>query len=287
MRGAGWLLLVAGSHCFRKRDDGERRGREDHGARGATARAAAGRGAVRFIAPRRRARAASTRLSLMAALAAAAAVSLIAAATVTGTPAGGGAPQAVAAADAQAGRSVFASQCASCHGPNGEGGVGPSLAAAGFADLVAPKVRAGGGGHARPSRARSASPTSTTSPPSWHRTSPTPRRGRRQCPAGASRLSPVLLRLPRRHGSRRRARGGPQRAVVQGEACGQRSGRRGIRGPRNMPVFTGTLDVRQQAAVALYIQATLVDARPRRAASASASSAPSSRASSPGWRWSC
>jgi mono/diheme cytochrome c family protein len=31
-----------------------------------------------------------------------------------------------------------------------------------------------------------------------------------------------------------------------------------IRGPRNMPVFTGTLDVRQQTSVALYIQATLV-----------------------------
>ena len=31
-----------------------------------------------------------------------------------------------------------------------------------------------------------------------------------------------------------------------------------IRGPGNMPVFTGTLDVRQQASVALYIQATLV-----------------------------
>ena len=31
-----------------------------------------------------------------------------------------------------------------------------------------------------------------------------------------------------------------------------------IAGPKNMPVFTGTLDVRQQAAVARYIHATLV-----------------------------
>lgn len=30
-------------------------------------------------------------------------------------------------ADVEAGRAVYASQCASCHGPSGEGGRGPSL----------------------------------------------------------------------------------------------------------------------------------------------------------------
>ena len=47
-----------------------------------------------------------------------------------------------AAADPAAG--VFAENCSGCHGIRGEGGFGPPLAAAGFATLVAPMVEEGG-----------------------------------------------------------------------------------------------------------------------------------------------
>lgn len=39
---------------------------------------------------------------------------------------------------------VFAENCSGCHGTSGEGGFGPPLAAAGFASLVAPMVEEGG-----------------------------------------------------------------------------------------------------------------------------------------------
>ena len=39
---------------------------------------------------------------------------------------------------------VYAENCSGCHGPKGEGYVGPPLAAAGFASLVAPMVEQGG-----------------------------------------------------------------------------------------------------------------------------------------------
>ena len=195
-------------------------------------------------------------LSLVAAVAVVAAVSLIAAATVTGAPAGGGAPQAVAAADAQAGRSVFASQCAGCHGPNGEGGVGPSLAAAGFADLVAPKVRAGGGGMpAFQGRLSAADIDDVSAFVAEQLADPAARTA--TVPDGG-----VAYRLycAGCHGAT--GRGG---ALVEGRNAPSFKGKPAanalaavIRGPRNMPVFTGTLDVRQQTAVALYIQATLV-----------------------------
>jgi ubiquinol-cytochrome c reductase cytochrome c subunit len=42
------------------------------------------------------------------------------------------------------GARVFAENCAGCHGPRGEGYVGPPLAPAGFASLVAPMVEQGG-----------------------------------------------------------------------------------------------------------------------------------------------
>jgi ubiquinol-cytochrome c reductase cytochrome c subunit len=42
------------------------------------------------------------------------------------------------------GAAVFAQNCSGCHGPRGEGKVGPPLAPAGFASLVAPMVEQGG-----------------------------------------------------------------------------------------------------------------------------------------------
>jgi ubiquinol-cytochrome c reductase cytochrome c subunit len=39
---------------------------------------------------------------------------------------------------------VFAENCSGCHGSRGEGGFGPTLAAAGFAEIVAPMVERGG-----------------------------------------------------------------------------------------------------------------------------------------------
>ena len=48
------------------------------------------------------------------------------------------------AADVVAGATVFADNCAGCHGPEGRGGVGPTLEPAGFASLVAVMVAQGG-----------------------------------------------------------------------------------------------------------------------------------------------
>lgn len=42
------------------------------------------------------------------------------------------------------GAKVFAENCSGCHGTRGEGGFGPPLAPAGFASLVAPMVEEGG-----------------------------------------------------------------------------------------------------------------------------------------------
>jgi ubiquinol-cytochrome c reductase cytochrome c subunit len=55
------------------------------------------------------------------------------------------APAPPLAADAS-GAQIYSALCAPCHGARGEGGSGPSLAAAAFAGIVAPKVRVGGGG---------------------------------------------------------------------------------------------------------------------------------------------
>ena len=109
------------------------------------------------------------------------------------------------------GARVFAENCAGCHGAKGEGYVGPPLAPAGFASLVAPMVTQGGinmppfagvlsdqdvnavAEYVAQELADPAARTAEVSP------------GRRPLPS-------LLLRLPQRDRQRRRDGRGPQRA---------------------------------------------------------------------------
>lgn len=152
---------------------------------------------------------------------------------------------------------VFAENCSGCHGSRGEGGFGPPLAAAGFASLVAPMVAEGG----------------------------------IQMPSFGDQLSDAQIQGVAEYVAARIADPASHEAVVAdgGEVyrlycagCHSTTGRGGaltrgrnapdiaqypaaealaamILGRTNMPAFAGnTLDVRQQAAVGLYV-GVLVD----------------------------
>jgi ubiquinol-cytochrome c reductase cytochrome c subunit len=187
----------------------------------------------------------------------AAAATLVVAVVLAQAAAGAG--SAAPAGNAQAGASVFAGNCAPCHGPKGQGqGLFPTLAAAGFPSLVSDKVQVGGGGM----------PSFLQKP---HILSPT-------AIADVSAYVAQDLADPASH-----AAGVSQGGVVYRLYCGgchSASGRGGaivngvnapslqtmppanalaamVLGPSNMPVFTGTLDVTQQTSVARYIEAAL------------------------------
>jgi ubiquinol-cytochrome c reductase cytochrome c subunit len=190
-------------------------------------------------------------------LATAAVLALVSAAAAA-APEGGGEPPAVFAADVQAGGSIYAGQCASCHGPDGAGSAAaPSLAAAAFADVVAPKVRAGGGGMpAFEGRLGATGVDDVSAYVAQELSDPAARTA--TVPDGG-----VVYRIycSGCHGAT--GRGG---ALVEGRNAPSLKGVPSanalaamIAGPGNMPVFTGTLDVRQQAGTARYIQAVLVD----------------------------
>jgi len=152
---------------------------------------------------------------------------------------------------------VFAENCSGCHGTSGQGGFGPPLAAAGFASLVAPMVEQGG----------------------------------IQMPSFDDQLSEAQIQGVARYVAAHIADPVARTAVVAdgGEiyrlycaGCHSTTGRGGalthgrnapdlsqypaaealaamILGRGNMPAFAGnTLDVRQQAAVGLYV-GVLVD----------------------------
>lgn len=193
---------------------------------------------------------------LMFALAAAVAVSLVAAALVQGTPAGGGgAAQPLLAADAQAGASVYDNNCASCHGPQGKGGVGPTLAAAAFPSMVAQKVLVGGGGMpAFGGKIPAADIGNVAAYVAQRLADPS---ATKATVADGSTI--YLLYCGGCHGAA--GRGG---ALVGGRNAPSLQGRPPanalaamVIGPGNMPVFTGSLDTRQQASVARYIQAAI------------------------------
>jgi len=167
----------------------------------------------------------------------------------------GASPAAEAAGDPAA--EVFAENCSGCHGTSGQGGFGPPLAAAGFASLVAPMVEEGG----------------------------------IQMPAFGDQLSDAQIQGVAKYVAASIADPAARTAVVAegGEiyrlycaGCHSTTGRGGaltrgrnapdisqypaaealaamILGRGNMPAFAGnTLDVRQQAAVGLYV-GVLVD----------------------------
>jgi ubiquinol-cytochrome c reductase cytochrome c subunit len=166
-------------------------------------------------------------------------------------------PSTEASAGANPAAKVFAENCSGCHGTRGEGGFGPPLATAGFATLVAPMVEEGG----------------------------------IQMPSFGDQLSDAQIQGVAEYVAADIADPASHEAVVAdgGEiyrlycaGCHSTTGRGGaltrgrnapdisqypaaealaamILGRGNMPMFAGnTLDVRQQAAVGLYVS-VLVD----------------------------
>jgi ubiquinol-cytochrome c reductase cytochrome c subunit len=149
---------------------------------------------------------------------------------------------------------IYTENCTPCHGADGQGSDnGPSLKAAGFAELVAPKVRVGEGGMPvfagilTDQQIESVSDyvVQTLADPATHEAS--------QGEGG------VVFRLycATCHGSTGRggALTGGHNAPILGEVIGADALVDMIEGPAEMPVFAGTtLTNRQQAAVALYMQ---------------------------------
>ena len=152
---------------------------------------------------------------------------------------------------------VFAANCSGCHGSRGEGGFGPSLAAAGFASLVAPMVAEGGiqmpafGGQLSEAQIQGVAEhvAAQLADPASHE--------------AESSDGGTIYRLycagchstTGRGGAMTRGRNAPNLALYPAaEALAAM-----ILGRGNMPAFAGnTLDVRQQAAVGLYVE-VLVD----------------------------
>jgi ubiquinol-cytochrome c reductase cytochrome c subunit len=152
---------------------------------------------------------------------------------------------------------VFAENCSGCHGTSGQGGFGPPLAAAGFASLVAPMVAEGG--IKMPSFADSLTEQQIQGVAEYvaaHIADPAARTAvvadggetyRLYCAACHSTTG--------RGGALTRGRNAPD--ISQYPAAEALAAM--ILGRGNMPAFAGnTLDVRQQAAVGLYV-GVLVD----------------------------
>lgn len=151
------------------------------------------------------------------------------------------------------GAAVFAENCSGCHGARGEGDVGPSLAPAGFADLVAPMVERGGirmpafGGRLSDAdiNAVAGYVAQELADPASHEAAVGPGGDlyRLYCAGCHSATG--------RGGALTRGNNAPDISQFPpAEALAAM-----ILGPNNMPAFAGnTFTVRQQTAVALYVQ---------------------------------
>jgi ubiquinol-cytochrome c reductase cytochrome c subunit len=152
---------------------------------------------------------------------------------------------------------VFAENCSGCHGPRGEGFVGPPLAAAGFASLVAPMVEQGGISMPPFAGVLSAADVDAVAQYVSQELADPAARKAEVSPGGD------LYRLycagchsaTGRGGALTRGPNAPD--ISQYPAAEALAAM--ILGRGNMPAFAGnTLDVQQQAAVGLYVE-VLVD----------------------------
>jgi ubiquinol-cytochrome c reductase cytochrome c subunit len=159
------------------------------------------------------------------------------------------------------GAGIFAANCAACHGPHGGGAsVGPSLRADAFDYIVAQKVDLGGQGMPPFSGLLSPDEINTVS------TYVAQQIADPQARLATIAEGGVIYRLycGGCHGAA--GRGG---AIGRGRNAPSYANRPAanalaamLRGPFNMPVFSDTLDVRQQAAVARYVYALKSPASP-------------------------
>jgi ubiquinol-cytochrome c reductase cytochrome c subunit len=180
-------------------------------------------------------------------------------------PSPGAASPSPAAAPAGSGAAIFAQNCSACHGPRGQGLICPSLTAAGFPDLVADMVRRGGRlgpGLVMPPLQKTLSGAEISAVATYVS---------QELADPASRSANVadggaIFRLycSGCHGAI--GRGG---ALARGKNAVTYAGRPAasalaamIVGPLNMPVFTSTLSITQQAAVARYVQVLITPPSP-------------------------
>ena len=168
-----------------------------------------------------------------------------------------GTPAPASAYPPGSGGRIFAENCSGCHGPKGEGLVGPPLAAAGFASLVAPMVEQGGISMPPFANVLSENEVNAVADFVAQELADPAARTAQQSPGGD------LYRLycsgchgaTGRGGALTRGRNAPD--ISQYPAAEALAAM--ILGRGNMPAFAGnTLDVRQQAAVGLYVE-VLVD----------------------------
>ena len=149
---------------------------------------------------------------------------------------------------------MYAENCAGCHGARGEGYVGPPLAPAGFASLVAPMVDAGRHQHA-PVRRRAPQPGCERGRGVRRAGAGRPGRPDRAGRPGGGASSPFYCSgchsATGSGGAMAKGRNAPNiRQYPPAEALAAM-----ILGRGNMPAFAGdAFDVRQQTSVALYVQ---------------------------------
>jgi ubiquinol-cytochrome c reductase cytochrome c subunit len=169
-----------------------------------------------------------------------------------------GAPAPASAYPAGSGGRVYAENCSGCHGPKGEGLVGPPLAAAGFASLVGAMVEQGGISMPPFAGVLSDGEVNAVADFVAQELADPAAREAEVSPGGD------LYRLycsgchsaTGRGGALTRGRNAPN--IAQYPAAEALAAM--ILGRGNMPAFAGnTLDVKQQAAVARYVE-VLVDA---------------------------
>jgi len=167
----------------------------------------------------------------------------------------GASPAVEAAGDSAA--EVFAENCSGCHGSRGEGGFGPPLAAAGFVSLVAPMVEEGG--ITMPSFGDQLSDAQIQGVAEYVAASIAEPEARTAVVADGGETYRLYCAgchsTTGRGGALTRGRNAPD--ISQFPAAEALAAM--IIGRGNMPAFAGnTLDVRQQAAVGLYV-GVLVD----------------------------
>ena len=154
------------------------------------------------------------------------------------------------------GARVYAENCSGCHGPRGEGYVGPPLAAAGFASLVGPMVEQGGISMPPFGGVLSEDDIDAVSDHVAQELADPAAREAEVSPGGETyRLYCAGCHSATgRGGALTQGNNAPNISVYPAaEALAAM-----ILGRGNMPAFAGnTLDVKQQAAVALYVDAVV------------------------------
>jgi ubiquinol-cytochrome c reductase cytochrome c subunit len=161
-------------------------------------------------------------------------------------------PEVPEPAPGQTGEEIYAQACATCHRDDGEGDVGPSLAAAAFTDIVEEKVRVGGGGMPAFEGSLDDEQIDLVS---THVVEEIADQEAREAtvPEGGETYRLYCAGCHGASGRGGALTAGPNAPSFEGMPAANALSAMLV-GPGNMPSFAGALDSRQQAAVALYVQ---------------------------------